>query len=126
MIGPEALKAIDEGARYSALLAPIVHAYICEDEAELNRLLDAVDPIEATLTANKLRVVSAYHAQDRGVTSAATDAAGPDGPSVVSLAPRTSATEVLDGALDEQASAPTTYPEVVHAFDNWSRKVPCR
>lgn len=124
MIGPEALKAIDEGARYSALIAPIVHALICDDQAELHRLLDSVDPIDATLTANKLRVVLDFHAQDRGGTSASpTDAAGPNGPSVLPDAHERLPHERDDGPA-EQATAPSS-PQVVHAFDNWSRKVPC-
>lgn len=123
MIGPEALRAIDEGADYSALMAAVVQAHISEDATELHRLLDAVDPIEARLTANKLRVVYYYHANSGAVPGRpSSDAARPHGLSVLPQSPMTPATAVRDDGPSEQATAPVlTSPW----FDNWSRKVPC-
>lgn len=120
-LGPEALQTLQEGARYSSLIASVVHAYIADDKDELHFLLDAVDPIEARHTANKLRVVYEFHAPDRGGSTSDSSDVG-SGPSDDSSSLSTAG--VLDG--DDWPTAPNVYPMVVHAGDNWSRKVPCR
>lgn len=121
-LGPEALQTLQEGARYSVLIASVVHAYIADDKDELHFLLDAVDPIEARHTANKLRVVYEFHAPEPG---SSTDTETADGLSL-SVVPPVSRT---DTALDGRAwpTPRSVYPlDVTHVGDNWSRKVPCR
>lgn len=117
MIGPEALKALEEGAHYAAILAAVDHAHVADDKDELHRLLDNVDPIEARLTANKLLVIHAFHTQDRGGTTDDSETHQPggcsDNPSSIT-------------ATDGWPTAPSIYPQVTHIGDNWSRKVPCR
>lgn len=119
-MGPEALETLREGARYSSLIASVVHAYIADDKDELHFLLDAVDPIEARHTANKLRVVYDFHAPDRGST---TDSETDDGLSLTVVPPESRTDTTLDGR--EWPTPPSVYPQVTHIGDNWSRKVPC-
>jgi len=104
-VSSDPIDVIERAAGYCARLAAVEHAHILDDEQEISTLLDGVDPIDARLCANTLRVLATTL---RGVTTGA----GGFPPS-----PTTSDSD--------QASAPN-YPEVTHIGDNWSRKVtPC-
>lgn len=111
------VEALELGARFCRALAAVEHAHIIEDSESLESILGGVDRIEAMLTANALQSLAllwdSLPSQFRGGTI------GADGASIL---PSVTAALSPDG---EQPSAPNLYPHVVHAFDNWSRKVPC-